>query len=83
MTDSASRFTSISDPAFDELREAHDSRKRVIIAGAGVSAAASLLSWSQLVGLLSERTRARGVGASDFGTVIERHPDDRLMDEPE
>ncbi len=111
MTDPASRPATLSDPAFSELREAYESGKLVIFAGAGVSAAAGLPGWKRLVELLSERARARGVGkaaleeiaeltaarqfidalsalkdclgAPDFCTVIERHLDDRLIDEPD
>ncbi|MFL5349034.1 MAG: SIR2 family protein, partial [Hyalangium sp.] len=71
MTDSASRSTVTSDPALAELREAYESGKLVIFAGAGVSAAAGLPGWKRLVELLSERARARGVADAVLQEIAE------------
>jgi hypothetical protein len=66
----------LSDPALAELREFYNAGDLVLFVGAGLSAAAGLPSWKQLVKLAIEHARARGDSApriTEMETLLGRN----------
>lgn len=61
----------IEDPALDELRDAYRAGNLVLLVGRGVSVAAGLPSWAQLVEHLVERARTAQVEASRLDEIAD------------
>src|SRR5436190_883197 len=68
------------DPALDELRRAYRAGDLVLLAGAGVSAAAGLPSWGELLKLLSARARARGASGAAIAEIDELAGEGHFID---
>jgi hypothetical protein len=69
-----------ADPALEELREAYEGGNLVIFAGAGISAAAGLPSWKQLVDILLDRAKARGASQAALAEIVEMIDKEQLIE---
>jgi ABC-type phosphate/phosphonate transport system substrate-binding protein len=59
------------DPLFEELKDEYHNGRLILFVGAGVSAAAGLPSWGQLVEILFERAQARNAEPQVLADVAE------------